>query len=299
MDAPVSIHAAPRGPINQPRHRRNRKSKNVAATIVAALSAIALAVGSVYLFLTPKLAIQRIEITGVPARQAAWLRSRIPVDPIGWNLPAYLVANGGVLQRAMASAMPNFASASVGFRLPHTLRVNIVNRIPYALLAVGSGPQAQVWVLDVRGTPIFDLTGTPNRPPGLFKIELAGAQPVVLGKPLPAGAAAQVGEAYSLFKMLGAIPGMGQIASIQVDNLSNLGLNMSNNLRIKLGQPTGLTDKLTLVADLMSERPDIVAKAAYIDVSYPARPAMMPKDARPQDAASKVALQTVPSTGTL
>jgi cell division septal protein FtsQ len=69
------------------------------------------------------------------------------------------------------------------------------------------------------------------------------------------------------------------VSSIVVDKFQNLGLNMNNDLRIKLGQPTQLRDKLSEVAILLSQRPDIGAQAEYVDVSYPARPAMMPKGA--------------------
>ena len=285
MDTPKSTRPGPRRrPILEPRYKKNGRAINWRGILGGGLAAGLIIGSTVYAFTTPKLAIRSVDIDGVPPAEAAQLRSEIPVDPHGRNVLLYWLIRGSSIRQMMATARPDFASAGVGIRFPHTLTVHIVDRTPFALLAAGENGEGGVWVLDSRGVPIFDVSGPMSRPAGLPKIEIDSAQSVSLGQQLPGQMAAQVASAYNLLQTLKSVPELGTVGSIRVDKMSNLGLNMTNHLSIRLGQPTGLADKLTLVAGLLSQRPDIAAQAAYLDVSYPARPAMMPKNAQPIDA---------------
>ena len=282
MDVARSTRSGPRyNPVpGAPRYRRNAKPLNWKAIAAGIAFAALMIVGAERLLTAPKLAITRVQIAGVTPSTASLLDPRVR-PALGHNLLAYAALHGLGLQKQIVSAQPDFASARVGIRLPSTLTVCVTTRTPVAILAVGASGAGGIFLLDERAVPIRDVSGALRKPAGLPKIMVpaAPASAVVLGKALPAAMGEQASEAFTLLSALKKQSDGVKVASIQVDKSLNLGLNMDNHLRIKLGQSTQLTEKLALVNSLLSQRPEIAAEARYIDVSFPARPAMMPKSA--------------------
>jgi D-alanine-D-alanine ligase len=282
MDVAKSTHSGPRVvPIpSAPRRRRNRKPINWRLVAPIALLTIAVAGSIVFALTTRRLAVRHVVFEGVPANIAATLPVDLKSNPMGHNVLAYVLLHGRAAQRQLEAAQPDFASAQVRALLPHTLIVQIVRRTPYAFLAIGPAGSGGRWILDDRGYPI-DTTPAArvvNLPKIIVPAPTDGSI-VTMGQPLPGVMADQAAQAYALLNGLNSQAGLGSLKSISVDKSENLGLNMSNNYRFRLGQSTQLGDKLALIAQLIAQNPQMVANAKYIDVSYPSRPALMPKSA--------------------
>ena len=225
------------------------------------------------------MALHSVEIDGVSPATAQLLLTDLPGDPLGSNLLRYALANHRAIRSSIGGAEADFKSVSIGIHLPHTLVVTIVKRTPVALLTVGG----QTWALDERGTPIRRGDDPEIADLMLPRLELetgGSIAPLSLGRPLPSGLAQQVTDGYSLMKALRGQPRLSTVQAIQVDALRNATLSLPDNLSIKLGQPIEINDKLALANTLMQQHPDIARQAAYIDVTYPARPAMMPRGAK-------------------
>ena len=309
MDAPKSTNGGPRHtPIpGAPRYRRNRKPTNWIGIFVGTVCAIGASVGLFTLLTSKVFLVHSVDITGVAPARAVWLRQRLPFDPVGSNVFCFMVAHGRATEQFAASARPNFESAAIGIRLPNVITLQIVKRQPFALLSIGPGGVDGEYILDNRGVPILSA-GKGTRPIGIPTIELIEsddsavhapavevAKPpivqapvavavsppptVVLGQ-LPApDLAARISAGYELLRAVRGDSAIGPVVSIDVDKFGDVGFKMASNLRIRLGQPTQLGDKLSLVSSLLAQHPEIVAQAQYIDVSYIQRPAMMPKAA--------------------
>ena len=282
MDSPKSVRMGPRTKAipNAPRYRPNARPANWRAIFLTTLTVLIVSYGLTYLFTSPTLALRSVEIDGVPPATAQLLQADMPGDPLGSNVLRYALANHRAIRKSIGGAEADFKSVSIGIHLPHTLVVTIVKRTPVALLSLSG----QSWALDERGIPI--RLGDDPQVSGLslprLEVEAdpgAGGATPSLGRALPSNLDQQVTDGYRLLKALRGQAGLSTVSAVQIDKLRNVTLLLPDNLSIKLGQPIEISSKLALANTLMQQHPDIAQQAAYIDVSYPARPAMLPRSA--------------------
>lgn len=165
---------------------------------------------------------------------------------------------------------PVIDHVSRAIELPRTLVLTVAERQPYTVLSANGG----YYVLDRKQVP-FRLVDEP--PKGIPVLALQGDMDpgaLALGKPIRAD---WLTQAYKLIALLGAKKNL-EAQSIKVDQNANLCLNRKDNLQIKLGQPEELPEKLAVAQETVTAAGENAgARIAYIDVSCPSQPALMPR----------------------
>ncbi len=299
MDSPKSVRTGPRVKAipNAPRYRPNARPVNWRAIFLTTFVVLIAAYSLTFLFSSPTLALRSVEIDGVSPATAQLLQADMPGEPIGSNVFRYALANRRAIRKSIGGAEADFKTVGIGIHLPHTLVVTIVKRAPVALLVVGG----ESWALDNRGIPIRRGDDSEIAGMALPRIEaernVGESNPVpALGRDLSSELAQQVSDGLAILKALRGQPGLSSVHTVRLDSLRNATLVLSNNLLIKLGQPIQIAPKLALANTLMQQHPDVAAQADYIDVSYPERPAMLPKGTVVKPAAPSAA-DTAQSAG--
>ncbi|MEO7718983.1 MAG: FtsQ-type POTRA domain-containing protein [Capsulimonas sp.] len=248
------------------KRRVNRRRRNWHRTI-RRVCAVALVVEAACLLLAnPYLRVTHVRIEGLQTLPADQIFSEAQV-PKKTNI-FLMAARQPFVKRLQVDPVIDHVSRAI--ELPHTLVLRVVERQPYTVLSANGG----YYVLDRKRVP-FRLVETP--PTGVPVLALEGdmdPSTLALGKPIGADWLVQ---SYKLIALLGAKKNL-EAKSIKVDQNANLCLNRSDNLQIKLGQPEELPAKLAVAQETVTAAGENAgARIAYIDVSCPSQPALMPR----------------------
>jgi cell division protein FtsQ len=223
--------------------RRHRRVV-VAALVVTAV--VAVAVGAVY---SPLLAVDHIRITG-----ATQTGSAAVLDAAGVDLgdPLLRVGLGGVEDRV--GRLPWVARVTAARDLPHTLRIQVVERV-----AVGWTPLPGGAALVDRSGRVLARSASP--PEGLP--ELAAAGPVaVLGRRVHPAASARLVAALPpdlAARTLKATVGDGAAT-----------LELGGGPQVRLGAPVDVAAKARVAAAVLATLGS--TPVAYVDVRVPQAP---------------------------
>lgn len=259
-------------PIHTPKKRHNRKRRDWNKPIRRiAMLALIVEVG-LLLFANPYLRVTKVQVEGAQslAPSQIFAEARVPARTnIFW-----MAVRQPFVRRLEAD--PVVASASRRIKLPGTLVLHVAERKPYATLALGG----KYWLLDYRGVPFRAL----NQPypgireisagPGIIQGQALAPNSIKLGQRLHPQ---WLASAYRLIALLPVDENL-DAAKIEVDQNGNLCLNRRDNLRILLGQPESLPQKMAVAeAAIKANGGTIARNAAYIDVSSPGQPVFMPR----------------------
>lgn len=200
---------------------------------------------------TSLFAIDRIEVRGVPAGQAA--RIGAALEPVsGSSLVSFDATDG---DRLLAS-VPVVASASYDRDFPHTLVVTVVPEVPIALLR--RGPDA--WVVSEGGRVLRKVTDRPL--PALPRIWLPVSADPLVGAVVADESAATVQAVAAMHEVRLPVP----IRSVRLER-RELSLTLASGVDVLLGTPSRLPLKLAVTAKVIQAAPD----AKWVDVSVPER----------------------------
>ena len=256
---------APGRSVQMPKKRRNRRRRNWNKIIRRVCGVALLAELGILLFANPHLYVTRVRINGLQTlpTQQVFAEARVPARTnIFWMALRQPFA-------ARLSRDPVIDHVTRTIQLPRTLVLNVVERQPYATLAVADDTGTPVyWLLDKKRVP-FRTFDAP--PPDVPRLEWQGAAPagLALGRPLGDD---RLTEAYALMVLVRDKKILG-VQKIKVDQNANLCLNSTDNLQIKLGQPDGLPQKIALAQAAVGWHGGAFARrAACIDVSCPQQP---------------------------
>lgn len=100
--------------------------------VVLALVVVLLVGGAVALYLTPVLAVRTVETSGVPEALSAQVEAAVPL-----GTPLLQVDTGAAA--AQIEQIPRIESATVERRLPSTVAINVVERVPIAFVRSSDG----------------------------------------------------------------------------------------------------------------------------------------------------------------
>jgi cell division protein FtsQ len=200
---------------------------------------------------TSLFAIDRIEVRGVPAGQAA--RISAALEPVSDSSLVSFDATDG--DRLLAS-VPIVASASYDRDFPHTLVVTVLPELPIALLR--RGPDA--WVVSDSGRVLRKVTDRPL--PALPRIWVPASTDPLVGAVVADESAATVQAVAAMHEVRLPVP----IRSVRLEG-RELSLTLASGVEVLLGTPSRLPLKLAVTAKVIEAAPD----ARWVDVSVPER----------------------------
>lgn len=164
------------------------------------------------------------------------------------------------------AANPVVDRASYSIRLPNQLVLTVKERQPKAVVA----GQGQFWLIDAKCVAYRQLEGP------LAGVPLVQAASAVLPPEITAGQSLRSPWLTDALSLLDLLPADSNLAGLKivVDQNSNLCLNRSDGLQIRLGQPDSLPQKMVLAEAAVAAHG---SESAYIDVSSPEQMVRMPR----------------------
>lgn len=253
---------AVRGKPNRNRVIRNRPKPNWRLLALIFFASAAIALGSTYISTTPKLAVSKVEVTGVTWADLARLKA-VGEQIRGRNV---LFFNKKTVALDILQ-LPEVESVRVDRVLPRTVRLRIHERKPVAMLHDGK----QLFLVDETGV-VFHKVPKP----------VTGLTTINVRVPLKTGDAAgktSVEACLALEALKCAAKERLSVAKIRVDPDGDICLNMIGGFDVKLGQAQELPRKMALVRKALQGKPELAKNAKYIDVSCPKYPAWLPRGA--------------------
>jgi cell division septal protein FtsQ len=196
-----------------------------------------------------------------------------------------LALSSGRLARAI-ELVPGVHVARVDRDFPSTLRVTIWPEEPVALGVHGHDRV----VLSASGR-VLERIGNRSKPPNLPRVPLAHVVPKPGAQILNPAVLSQIDAVDAIPERFG-----GRVAWSKLDPDHGLELQLSwPKLWIRLGPAVDLQQKLRAAALVLRAYPSVAARQAlsYVDVSAPARPAVMPVT---PDPATTALAETDPTT---
>lgn len=215
--------------------------------------------------------VKRVTVTGASGPDAAAIRRALVAAAQGMTT---LDVSLGQLRTAVAP-YPVVKNVDVSTQFPHGMRIRVIEQIPVAVVSV----QGATIAVASDGTLLHDSGGASALP----RIPLA----------VPPGGTRLTGAARGAVSLLAAAPYQLLVHLEQVTTTAPHGLTVQvrNGPALYFGSATQLAAKWTAVAAVLADQHS--ARASYIDVSDPTRPAA---GAPAQTTAS--GQTTAPSTAT-
>ncbi len=253
--------------VRAPKKGRNRRRHDWGRTIRRLCGLILVVELALLVFANPRLQVTHVRVNGLqtlPAQQV-FAEARVPARTnIFWM----------ALREPFAARLahdPVIDHVTRTIVLPRTLVLNVTERMPYAALAVADAAGAKTyWVLDRKHVP-FRVSNAP--PPGVPLLEWQGDAPTLTpGRPL---ADPRLDGAYTLLALVQGAPDLA-VRKIEVDQNADLCLNIRDNLRILLGQPQALPEKIALARAALSDG-GLAPRIAFLDLSCPQQPVYTPR----------------------
>ncbi|HEU4753495.1 MAG TPA: FtsQ-type POTRA domain-containing protein, partial [Armatimonadota bacterium] len=266
-----------RGPRSERgRKERNRKKVDPTGLIKLALLAVLVAQSLRVAFASPRLHLQQVEIAGT-SRLAPEDVIRLARVPIGQNIFAVnLVRVSEALH-----AVPVIREASVTRDLPHSLHVEIQERVPALQVVTEHGN----FHADRDGV-VFEAAAALK--PDMPTLELPAKDLPKLGQPIKAEWVQTVWACAELAKKQHV-----NVHTMRVDGAGELWLNVATpptgpdqkgGLLVRIGRSTDLPEKFQDIRNSLAGRPTLASTAAYLDVMCAGSPAYMPAADTPDTA---------------
>jgi POTRA domain-containing FtsQ-type protein len=176
------------------------------------------------------------------------------------NVSIWLQNTGGMRRRI--EAIPYVATARVGRVPPASIRIAIVERIPFAVLRSGD----DVAVVDRSLRVLVPATGDEALP----VLELGPGIDLTPGRFVQVRGAAELRDAYQTIAAH-QIP----VEQLDFDRYGGLVVTLKSGLRLLLGSPGGLDQKIVLanaiIAQVIGRRP----RVAELDLRAPSAPVVV------------------------
>jgi hypothetical protein len=233
---------------------------------------IALGGWAFFLLTNPRFTIRQIHIDGLQTLNVSKISTVAQIPP-HTNMFLFLLEHRGAFCARVRACDPVIQNATVAVDFPNALRLHIYERQPYAVLQLTN-----------QDCYLMDANRIVYRPIALNQTQLpiitvpSSPDAIIEGQPLPSEIDNQAAAAQNLLNLIAErqIGPLSDLSGVSVDRYGNVNLQLHNQLIIKLGQPDGMPDRLTLAEAALAADPDLTTKAFYLDFTTP-RPAYLPK----------------------
>jgi cell division protein FtsQ len=229
---------------------RRRRLLVVVAGLVACVA------GWMALYNSDVLRIRQVEVVGARTLDVASVEASAAVPADATMLRSH---SAEIERRLMAN--PWIAKATVKRVLPATLRIEITERVPYALLDTGT----VFWSIDEEGRVL-----------GLATVETTSASTLVMIRdvpafqPMPGEVASSKELANALEVLKGIDPGLrDRVRGVSAPSVEETVLITEGSIEIMIGEATRLAEKSALVKGILEAQGD---KVVFIDVRSVERP---------------------------
>ncbi len=228
------------------RRRFRARLSRLRPFLIAGAVAVLVATGTWLLFFSSVLTVREVEVAGNSSLNTGRIEraAQVPLD-------RQLVRIDLAAIQARVEAIPAVKSAAVSRSWPHTVVIEIVERIPIAVVSRGTGLQA----VDEEGV----LFGSYPRPPA--NLPLVNTEPDI-----KAGALAEAARVVlSLRPDIAAT-----VEDVDVESIDRITLRLSSGIEVAWGSADSSEQKAEVLAVLLkaAKKDDITE----IDVSVPGRP---------------------------
>jgi len=240
---------------------RNRNKMNLKAILFLFLGSMLFSCCIAFAVQTPWLAVREVRIEGVRFANRDRLQ-RAARQALGQNI---LTLQSAHIRKSIAH-LPEVESVCLKRVFPRTLRILVYERNPAAILLSDESAyliQSDGYVFhkaahnQVYGLPVIKTSRSVN---------------------------AQVGKKCTFEEVLIAIRALGiarknrlPVSGISIDRLGDMCLNMCGGMRVKLGQPDSLAEKIAVVRSALNCKPSLSREAEYLDVTCPKFPVYRPR----------------------
>jgi cell division septal protein FtsQ len=231
-------------------------------------------------------AVHRVVVTGADASLSSQVKAAVHAGVGGRSM---LALGSSSLARTI-ERIPGVRAATVDRDFPSTLRVRVWPERPVAIAVAGHDR-----VLVSASGRVLARIGRRSRPPDLVRVGLPGH-----GTPAP-GTFIRNTTVLSEIAVAAAIPDHfgARLGWIRTDPQQGLYAQLHwPSMRIRLGPFVDLGEKMRAAALVLRAYPTLALREqlSYVDVSAPARPAVMPKT--PDPATASLVTDTASSTDT-
>lgn len=223
------------------------------------LASLVLAAALLALARSPLLRVREVRVEGVTHGSPARI---VRLSGLAEGEPLVGLDTGAV--RARIERDPWVARAEIDVDLPSTVTIRVTERVPIAVVDLGSGPV----LVDAQGGVIARGAG-----PGLPQIDLAPPRLERLGAGDARGPRPSVG---TVARALGALPRavLEQVVRARFTPGSGLELVLRDGVRVRYGQPGELEAKAEALAQVLRWARGAGARLRTINVMAPSVPAI-------------------------
>ncbi len=235
--------------------RRQRRRKNQLRALAAGTLIVLAILGFRALYRSSVFEIRSVEVVGIEhlSREAVIQKAALPEGATLLRFPKAAIA-----QRIAAD--PWVAEVHVTRDFPHTLRIRIVERVPFARVDTG---QAAIWLVDANGMVL-----------GEDSAEASVAVPVVRDVPGLDCKPGRRSTSEVLHNALRVLAGISpelysQVRAVSAPSIDETALVTTSNVELMFGEAVDLAKKDAVVRRIMQEQG---ASVVFIDVRNPDRP---------------------------
>jgi cell division protein FtsQ len=260
-----NLGQAPRRIPMEPKIRRRRIEigrsigRKRLVALIAGGTVVLVGLGALLLFTSPLFSVEQVTVYGDVYTEPAELQTVID-DLEGQPTLAVDIQRA----RAALEALPYIREARVRADFPHTVSIELEERVPAAAFAGEDG----LWrIIDVEGRVLVVIDGAPADYPAIRNA----------GQNLAPGEAAS-GEFASVAQLATAVPEeLGVwISSFDVTTTGEVTMNLRSGTTVQFGQPLDRSQsKLAVILTTLRELPP--AKVARLDVTNPEAPVVTKK----------------------
>ncbi|MDH7602001.1 MAG: FtsQ-type POTRA domain-containing protein [Armatimonadota bacterium] len=239
---------------------KNRERPNLKALVLLFLCSAVLSCCTTFGLQTPLLAVREVKVTGVRLANREKVKQAASTA-LGRNI---LLVPSWRICRSIA-ALPEVSAVRLHRDFPGRVEIAVTEHRPFAAVVCSCG----TYLLRPDGL-VFHVGS--KLPSGIPIIRTARPVDVRIGRKctsddiLAAIKAVKTAGKYELC-----------VAEISIDRLGDMCLNMCSGLRVKLGQPDGLGEKIAVLRSALTCKPALAYEAQYIDVTCPKFPVYRPK----------------------
>lgn len=240
--------------LERERRRQQRRRRNQVRLAAAVALAAAIVFGASAVARSPLFEIRHVDVVGA---------QHVPVDEV---VRKAAVPAGATLlrfpKRAIAEriiADPWVAEVHITRDYPHTLRIRIVERVPFARVDTGQS----IWLVDANGMVL-----------GEDSAEASSTLPVVRDVPgldLKPGRKATSEVLHNALQVLAGIASelYSQVRAVSAPSIDETSLITTSNVEIMMGEAADVPKKDEVARRIMQEQG---AAVVFIDVRNPDRP---------------------------
>lgn len=236
------------------RRRQRRRKNQIRALAVSALIVLS-ALGARALYRSSVFEIRSVEVVGVQhlSREAVIEKAALPEGATLLRFPKAAISD-------RIAADPWVAEVHVTRDFPHTLRIRIVERVPFARVDTG---QAVIWLVDANGVVL-----------GEDSAETSVAVPVVRDVPGLDCKPGRQSTSEVLHNALRVLAGISpelysQVRAVSAPSIDETALVTTSNVELMFGEAVDLARKDAVARRIMQEQG---AAVVFIDVRNPDRP---------------------------